>query len=113
MACLGCTRTDELRAEERRPDLLQGPGDALRIARELHGGGVGQELALTRDSSLDEISEHQSDEAQDHEDEADRQKVKAAVVAARITSAAAGVGGNSEQLAAQQAHEQDSIKDAH
>ena len=64
VAGLGRARADELRAEHGRADSLQCAGDALRIARELHGRGVGQILALPRDGRLDEIAEEQAEKAE-------------------------------------------------
>ena len=60
-----------LRAEHGRADSLERAGDSVRIARELHGRGVGQELALPRDGRLDEVAEEQADEAEHHERQAD------------------------------------------
>jgi hypothetical protein len=39
-------------------DLGERAGDAPRVARELHGRGVGEELALARHRRLDEAREH-------------------------------------------------------
>ena len=64
VAGLGRPRADELRAEHGRADSLQRAGDPLRIARELHGRGVGQILALPRHGRLDEVAEEQADEAE-------------------------------------------------
>src|SRR5690606_4430916 len=41
-------------------DARESAGDALRIARELDGRGVGEELALARHAGLDQLAEQQA-----------------------------------------------------
>src|SRR6185503_5759723 len=48
-------------AGRRRADLVERSSDAVRIARELHAGGVGEELALARGRGLDEAREKEAD----------------------------------------------------
>ena len=38
-------------------DPFQRAGDSLRVARELHRGGIGQKLALPTDAGLDQAAE--------------------------------------------------------
>ena len=68
-----------------RADLLQRARQALRVARELHGGGVGEQLALPRDRGLDQPAEEQADVAEREHDkrcEIDHRDGAAALAAA-------------------------------
>ena len=53
-------------------DLLEGAGDPVRIARELHGRRVGQELALAAHRGLDQVAEEDADIAQHVERQPDQ-----------------------------------------
>ena len=55
-----------------RADLLEGPRDPVRIAGELHGGGVGQELALSTHGRLDQVAEEHADIPQDVQRQAEQ-----------------------------------------
>ncbi len=52
-----------------RPDLHQRVPEAIRIARELHGGGVGQRFAMARHRGLDQPPEEQADPAEGEHDQ--------------------------------------------
>ena len=84
----------QARTERVAADLFQGAGDAGGVARELDGGGVGEEFALARHGGLDEAAEeiaHVADDEQretDGEDESDAAAL-ALAVAARADAAAA------------------------
>ena len=65
VAGLLCLVGLDLRPVDVTADLLQGPADAFGIARKLHGGRVGQKLALPRDSRLDESPAEKSGEPDD------------------------------------------------
>src|SRR5690606_29911488 len=62
-------------------DLPQRPGNAVGIARELHAGRIGEELALARDRRLDERAEEDPDVADDEEREAHEGDLVAVLVA--------------------------------
>ena len=87
---------DFLRLHRRDPravarDLLQRAGQALRLARELHGGRVGERFALPRDGGLDEPGAEEADRADQREREADRERRRDAAAvasAARVARAA-------------------------
>ena len=64
-------------------DLLQRPGDSARIASELHGRGVGQELALPADGRLDQIAEEHAEVAEDDQRQAEQEDGRAAAVSCR------------------------------
>ena len=59
----------EARAGAERPDLHQRVPQALRVARELHGGGVRQRLAVARHRGLDQPPEEQPDPTEREHDE--------------------------------------------
>src|SRR5437773_4952423 len=72
-------------------DLLQGAGDRRGVARELHRGGVAQELALPGHRALDEPAEEDADAADGHEGQAEHGDLAAAaLLAAAAVAAAAG-----------------------
>ena len=52
-----------------RADLHQRVPEALRVARELDGGGVGQRFAVTRDRGLDQPPEEEADPAEREHDQ--------------------------------------------
>ena len=62
-------------------DFLQSFGDAVGVAGELDGGGVGEEFALAGNSGLDEAGEENADAADDEESDADEDDGEAAAVA--------------------------------
>jgi hypothetical protein len=71
-------------------DFLQGAGEPVRLARELHRRGVGQSLAIARHSGLDEPREQHADPADDQQSDGDRHRGRdsAAVLAAARTRVA-------------------------
>jgi hypothetical protein len=67
VARLRRVRRRQLRARSAAADLLERAGDAERVAGELNGRGVGQELALARDGALDQARRRSADPADDVE----------------------------------------------
>ena len=94
----------ELRAEAQAADLLERAGQARRVARELHRGGVGEELALAADGGLDEPAKQDADPA-DHQQRQPEQGQRILVLAA----AAAAV----EEDPANDGQAEDAEDDAH
>ncbi|OQB88778.1 MAG: hypothetical protein BWX84_02777 [Verrucomicrobia bacterium ADurb.Bin118] len=54
-------------AVDQTADFLQGAGQALRVARELHRGGIRQKLALPAHGGLNQSSEEHAHPAQQHQ----------------------------------------------
>ena len=57
VADLAGVRVDHGATEGVAADLLEGAGDAARVAGELHSRGIGEKLALARHRGLDEPAE--------------------------------------------------------
>ncbi len=71
-------------------DLLERSGQALRLARELHGRGVRERFALARHRGLDHAAQEHADPADHEERDADheRDRERAVVLAAGRTRVA-------------------------
>ena len=105
---LGVDRHDARRITA---DLLQGTGEPFGLPRELHGGRVGETLALPRHACLDEPREKYADAADDHECETDREGCRdAAAVAA--APAAARVAHAAQQPASRERQHEDAEREA-
>ena len=66
-----CVRVPNPRTGVESANLLERPGDSLRIARELDGRGVGKKFSLTRHRALNQFAKEDSDVTNGHEREAD------------------------------------------
>ncbi len=89
-------------------DFLQRPGNALRLARELHRRGVGQVFALARDAGLDEAAEEHADIADGEQAQGgDHDRPAALAVAARAVLQHLAADDAQHQDAEQQAHQAD------
>ena len=60
-----------LDARSALPDLREGAADAVRVARELHRRGVGEEFALARHARLDQAAKEHADVADRDQGDAD------------------------------------------
>lgn len=77
------TRGGDARTPDHPADFLEGADQAIGIAGELHGGGVGQKLALTRDGAFYQAPEEDTDRTEHQQGKAnDRQRIHTAVTAA-------------------------------
>ena len=75
----------EARAEAVPADLLQRAGEAEWVAGELHGRGVGEELALAADGGLDEPAKEDADPANGQQQQSEqRQRIAVAAAAAGV-----------------------------
>src|ERR1700722_6349426 len=72
MACLLSVRFVDAGAAG--ADFLQRVGQPARVARELDGGGVGEELALAADRAFDQLAEEGAGRADDNKSDANEGK---------------------------------------
>ena len=80
----------EARAGAERTDLHQRVPQALRVARELHGGGVRQRFAVARHRGLDQPPEEQTDPAErEHDERCNEDRLRCRAAALRPAAAAA------------------------
>ena len=70
------------RAKRKSANLLQGPADSSRVARELNRGGIGEEFALPGHGAFDQSSKEHADAANGHQGEAKQRKRIAALAPA-------------------------------
>ena len=86
-------------------DFFEGAADAGGIAGELHGGGVGQKLALAGDGGLNQTAEKIADVAQCDHDQADGEDDddQPATVFVAVAGADAHVAHAAEDSASDQA----------
>ncbi|HQF39720.1 MAG TPA: hypothetical protein PK322_11430 [Opitutaceae bacterium] len=116
MAELSGLLGDDARAEGVGTDLLERAADAGRVAGELHGGGVGQALALAGDGGLDEAAEEVADVADDQEREAQAEQqgdeATAGILAAAGAAPGIGEAERVEQTAPDHGEHQDAVEHA-
>ncbi len=94
-------------------DLLEGSGDPVRIARELHGRRVGQELALAAHRGLDQVAEEHPDITQHIQRQPDqRPGIHPAPVVIATVPERVGIGRRSKDDPAGQADQQDAVQHA-
>ncbi len=96
-----------------RADLLERPGDPVRIARELDGRGIRQELALAAHRRLDQVAEEHPDIAQHVQRQADqRPGIRPSSFAVATVIEPVGIGGRTEDDPAGHADQEDAVEHA-
>ncbi len=98
------------RAGHEAADLPERAGDAARMPRELHGGGVGQELALPADGGLDQVAEERARETDDRQPGAEREDRQGALVVPGAS--APGVERHPQHEVADHPDEEDAVEQA-
>ena len=92
------------------PPIFFSAGDSARITGELHGRGVGQELALSADGRLDQIAEEDAEIAQDYQRQPEEEDRRAAVV---LPIGAAGrKAAESQYVVAENCQDKDAVDHA-
>ena len=113
VARLGGVRARENRTGLVSADLLQCARDATRVAGELDGRRVREELPLPAHGSLDEVAEERPEETDHHQAQSRRDDRHAAAVAAVAAPTGSRVERRAQQEVADDADDQDPVDHAH
>jgi hypothetical protein len=106
----GSAWTSHARTVGQTADLLQRSGNAVRVARELNCGGVGQVFPLPAHRGLDEVAEKRSGKTDGHQAQSERQDAGPTLV---VAASAAGERRRAQQEITDDAKHQDAIEYAH
>ena len=113
MARLRCIRTGQSRPFDETADSLQRARDALGIPGKLDRGGIGQELALPADRSLDPIAAETSQKSNHGQTNAKPQPHRRTLVAARTPTNRTAVKRRTQKKVPEDSHDQNPVQDPH